>query len=129
MYLIRKVAKHTEGNGLKIPKFHGILHIADEILNFGVPLEFDTGDNESHHIPAKVAAWLTQKIKVNFEESTCKRLIEKEVLDLAHMEMQGILLWEYKKQYQFGAESDDIDPESEDMRQESRAIALGGEAY
>ena len=35
--------------------------MADAILNFGVPLEYDTGDNESHHIPTKHAAQLTQK--------------------------------------------------------------------
>jgi len=69
MCLIRKVAGRKKGNGLKIPKFHGVLHMVDEILYFGVPLEFDTGDHESHHILAKVAAWLTQKIKENFEES------------------------------------------------------------
>lgn len=65
-----------------------ILHMADEILNFGVPLELDTDDNKSHHIPAKVAAQLTQKIKKNVEESTSKRLIEKKVLDLACMEIR-----------------------------------------
>ena len=122
MYLIRKTAKRTKGNGLKIPKFHTILHMADEILNFGVPLEFDTGDNESHHIPAKVAARLTQKIKDNFEESTCRRLIEKEVLDLARMEMQGVLLWEYKEEPHFGVESKSVAPEIWSIR-------LGGEAY
>jgi len=129
MYLIRKSAKRTKGNGLKIPKFHTILHIADEILMFGVPLEFDTGDNESHHIPAKEAARLTQKIKDNFEESTCRRLIEKEVLDLARMEMQGMLLWEYKEEPQFGVKIKTVARESNPNGKEIRSIRLGGEAY
>jgi hypothetical protein len=129
MYLIRKVAKRTKGNGLKIPKFHGVLHMADEILNFGVPLEFDTGDNESHHIPAKVAARLTQKVKDNFEESTSRRLIEKEVLDLAHMEMQGKVLWEYRNNTHFEDESESVGPDSENIEPEMRTIRLGGEAY
>jgi len=129
MFLMRKVASRTTGNGLKIPKFHAILHFADEIINFGVPLEFDTGDNEAHHIPAKVAARLTQKIKHNFEESTCRRLIEKDVLDLAHLEMQGILLWEYKNNPQFEDESRDIGHETENIDQENRSISIGGEAY
>ena len=129
MYLIRKVAGRKKGNGLKIPKFHGVLHMADEILNFGVPLEFDTGDNESHHIPAKVAARLTQKIKENFEESTSKRLIEKEVLDLARMEMDGKFLWEYRNGPQVGHESEVIAPDAGDIAVTSRTIRLGGVAF
>jgi len=43
MYLMRKVAVRQKGMGLKIMKFHGILHMADAILNFGVPLEYNTG--------------------------------------------------------------------------------------
>ena len=129
MYLVRKVAGRKKGNGLKIPKFHTILHMADEILNFGVPLEFDTGDNESHHIPAKVAARLTQKVKENFEESTARRLIEKEVLDLAGMEMKGILLWDYRIGAELGQETDQLAPETDATAIEKRSIRLGGEAF
>lgn len=43
MYLVRKVADRKKGMGLKLMKFHGILHMAEAILNFGVPLEYDTG--------------------------------------------------------------------------------------
>ena len=68
------------------------------ILDFGVPLEFDMGDNESQHIPAKAVVRLTQKIKKNFKESSNKRLKEKEVLVHACMEMTG--MWS-----QFGDES------------------------
>ena len=46
---------------LKLTKFHGVVHMADDILNFGVPLEVDTGTNESGHTPMKTAARLTQK--------------------------------------------------------------------
>ena len=53
IYMMRNVAVRQKGMGLKIVKCHGILHVADAILNFGVPLECDTGCNKSHHIPAK----------------------------------------------------------------------------
>ena len=49
MFLIKKVARRTEGLGLKITKFHTILHYSQDILNFGVPMEMDTGSNESGH--------------------------------------------------------------------------------
>ena len=42
MYLIKKVAKCVEGMGLKIMKFHAIMHMTSDIMNFGVPMEFDT---------------------------------------------------------------------------------------
>jgi len=113
----------------KFPKFYCVLHIADEFLNFSVPLEFDTGNNESHHIPAKVAAQLTQKIKENLEESTIKRLIEKEVLDLARMKMNGKFLWEYRNGPQVGHESKIIAPDAGDIAIVNGTICLGGVVF
>jgi hypothetical protein len=47
MYLIKKVGNHVKGMGLKLMKFHGIMHMYMDIIHFGVPMEFDTGTNES----------------------------------------------------------------------------------
>ena len=41
------------------------MHMADDILYFGVPMEFDTGSNESGHKAEKTAAKLNKK-KRNF---------------------------------------------------------------
>ena len=49
--------------GLKTLKFHAIQHLTNDILNFGVPMESDTGSNETGHKPEKTAAKLTQKKK------------------------------------------------------------------
>ena len=95
MYLIRKVAKRSKGMGLKTTKFHAILHIADDILNFGVPMEVDTGSNESGHKRVIANAKLTQKNHSNFEEQTEQRLTEIELLELAQQELEGRPLWEY----------------------------------
>jgi len=76
MYLMRKVAASTSGMGLKSMKFHGIPHMADAILNFGVPLECDTGVNESHHIPTKKASLLTHRDMNKIEEQTTERMLE-----------------------------------------------------
>ena len=96
MYLMRKVAARKKGMGLKLMKFHGILHMADAILNFGVPLEYDTGDNESHHISSKQAAQLTQKDLAKVEEQTAGRMMEMEVLKLAGLELAGTYLVDYR---------------------------------
>jgi hypothetical protein len=65
MYLIKKVGRRSEGMGLKIMKFHGIMHMAMDMMYFGVPMEMDTGSNEQHHKPAKKAAGVTQKKRPN----------------------------------------------------------------
>ena len=49
MFLICKIGNRTAGMGLKIVKFHAIMHMAQDILDYGVPMEFDTGANESGH--------------------------------------------------------------------------------
>ena len=48
------------------------LHAADDILNFGVPMEVDTGANESGHKPTKKAAMLTQRIEEKFNLQTAQ---------------------------------------------------------
>ena len=96
MYLMRKVAVRTSGMGLKLMKFHGILHMADAILNFGVPLEYDTGCNESHHILTKSQSQLTQRDLNKVEEQTAERMLEMEVLALAQLEIGGKWLCDYR---------------------------------
>ena len=112
MYLIKKVGNRTRGMGLKITKFHCIMHMADDILNFGVPMEFDTGSNESGHKVEKTAAKLTQKNKQKFDQQTCERLEEVHLLDLAVAEMQGHKKWEYYQVNNIKATSKKDVPES-----------------
>ena len=95
MYLIKKVGRRSEGMGLKIIKYHAILHMVDDILNFGAPSEFDTGSNERGHKVTKKAAGLTQKIAENFDEQTCRRLEEVYLLDMADQEMKGNAPYDY----------------------------------
>lgn len=112
MYLVRKVAQRQKGMGLKLTKFHAILHIADDILNFGVPLEVDTGSNESGHKPTKTAAKLTQKQRETFEIQTANRLDEVFLLDLADLEFSGKPLWHYYVGHDFPNQEDPIEDSS-----------------
>lgn len=95
MYLLKKVGKRSTGMGLKLMKFHVLVHLAWDIILFGIPLEVDTGFNESHHKKTKVAARLTQKDESTFDLQTCTRLDEFETIELAMMEVQGKKLWRY----------------------------------
>ena len=95
MYLIKKVGRRMEGMGFNTTKFHAIMHIATDILFFGVPLEVDTGSNEAGHKPTKTAAKLTQKKEETFDLQTSQRLEEIHLLDLAMEELSGRALWKY----------------------------------
>ena len=96
MYIMRNVAKRSKGMGLKIMKFHAILHLVEDILLFGVPSEFDTGAQESHHKDSKVAAKLTQRKESTFDHQTGIRMTEFMAIDLAMLEVEdGDVVWEY----------------------------------
>ena len=94
-HLIKKVIKRTKGMGMKLVKFHALLHLCLDILINGVPLNVDTSDNEEHWKPAKVAAKLTQKDMRVFERQAATRLVEFDLLDLAMEELQGGQIWDY----------------------------------
>ena len=99
MYLLKRVGHRTIGMGFKVMKFHAILHLAQDILMFGVPMVVDTGSNESHHKTTKVAAKLTQKDIKTFEKQTSNRCDDFHVLHLAHEEMEGCPIWAYFNGY------------------------------
>jgi hypothetical protein len=99
MFLLKKVGNRVKGMGFKVMKFHAILHLAFDILMFGVPMNVDTGSNESHHKTTKVAAKLTQKDIKSFEKQTSNRCDDFHVLDLAMEEIHGRPLWDYFNGY------------------------------
>ena len=99
MYLIKRVTRRTEGMGMKIPKFHLISHITQDLLNHGNGAALDCGPNESGHKPTKKAALLTQKNVELFDLQTATRLLEAFLLDMAMSEIEGRCLWHYLAGY------------------------------
>ena len=95
MYIIKTTGKRKAGMGLKILKFHAIMHMTTDILNFGVPMEYDTGANEAGHKATKKAAKLTQKCEETFDRQTAERLNEIHLLEMAEQEIMGNSLWRY----------------------------------
>ena len=95
MWMIKKVARRSEGMQWKLMKFHAIVHMAFDINLYGVPNEVDTGSNEAGHKDEKLAAKLTQKNIKTFDMQTCTRLDEFLLIDLALEEMKGRKLWHY----------------------------------
>lgn len=95
MWMLKKVVRRKAGMGMKTTKYHMALHIALDIMLYGVPLEVDTGTNESGHKPVKAAARTTQKNEKTFDIQTATRLHEHLILDLAIEELDGRKLWRY----------------------------------
>jgi hypothetical protein len=96
MYLIKTICNRKKGMGMKLMKFHAIIHMWMDIYLYGVPSEVDTGPNESHHKLSKIAARLTQKNVTTFDFQTCTRLDEFFLIDLALAEVNDDqLLWDY----------------------------------
>jgi hypothetical protein len=75
LYMLKRIGKREEGMHWSLQKFHGATHIALDVFLFGVPMEVDTGFEESHHKNTKVAANLTQKNIGTFEFQTCTCLM------------------------------------------------------
>jgi len=95
MYLLKRVGKRQDGMGFNLMKFHAISHLAWDIILYGIPLEVDTGFNESHHKITKVAARLTQKNESTFDFQTSTRLDEFLTIDLAIADIEGKKMWDY----------------------------------
>ena len=105
--------------GLKVFKFHSFLHVAQDILNFGVPMEVNTGANESGHKAEKKVAKLTQNNRSKFDLQSGIRMMEMFLLEIAEEEMKDNCLWEYY----YAEEEDD---ESNDEEQEDTKLLGGG---
>ena len=99
LFLLKKVGARKKGMGFKVMKFHAVLHLAQDIEMFGVPMVVDTGSNESHHKTTKIAAKLTQKDVKTFEKQTSDRLDDFHVLELALAEMENRPIWDYSDGY------------------------------
>jgi len=119
MHIIKQVAARSTGMGLKLMKFHAIVHLVEDMLLFGVPAEYDTGSNESHHKVSKVAAKLTQRKEATFNYQVAKRMTEFLVIEYAMVEiLDGKRLWEYYEEWEMESEVEDgsvMDEEDTDL--------------
>ena len=126
MYMLKKVAKRQGGMSFKLTKYHGIVHIADDILNLGVPLEVDTGFNESGHKATKTAAKLTQRNENTFDKQVKIHLEEVHLISLALHKIEGKFTSYFE---QVGCETEQVGCEAVEFTQKKRKAPLGGAVY
>jgi hypothetical protein len=86
--LYKKVVWREEGMGLKIIKFHVWLHLIDDILDFGVPLNWDSSPTEHNHQKTKLASKRTQKCKRTFDLQTARSVWSDHVMETAACHIQ-----------------------------------------
>jgi hypothetical protein len=81
--LMKTVAPRHEGMKNNTVKTHLVLHMADDIIDFGVPEIFNSAYAESAHIPiAKKTVRNTQKRNATYEIQAAHRYVEN--LTIAH---------------------------------------------
>ena len=98
MNMEKKIGRRDKGMGFRTFKFHAALHVADDILNFGVPSNVNTMSNEMHHKPSKTAAIHTQRRAKIFDWQCANNLHDMEVIDVAMEEiMNNNNIWDYYK--------------------------------
>ena len=67
--ICKKIAVRRKGNGYKIRKFHLLTHILEDVMDFGVPQNWNADYNENNHIDiAKKHMHNTQRRKESFTE-------------------------------------------------------------
>ncbi len=77
MHLYKKMVKRTEGTGLKLTKFHQILHHVKTISEHGSLLNVDSGRPEStHKVNTKDQSKKTQRRMSTLSQQTAIRLSE-----------------------------------------------------
>ena len=97
MCLYRLVGKRIKGMQFKTMNFHGMLHVAEDILNFGVPNNVDTKSDEHHHRDDKKATKRTQHRPDNFEIQSMERIVDRRAVQYGIAELKGAKRWDYYK--------------------------------
>ena len=81
MFSIKNVVSRNSDNGLKLSKFHEMMHVTRDIRLLGPPDGYYGRPGESSHKHTKANARKTQRRNDIFEYQTCKRLYESVVID------------------------------------------------
>ena len=108
MEMEKRIGKREKGMAFKTMNFHACLHIAEDMLNFGVPNNVNTRSNEQHHKKSKTAAQRMQKRGDTFDIQCARQIHDMNVIDLAYEEMNGNAVWDY-----YNRQCDDEDEEEE----------------
>ena len=97
------------GMGHNTKNHHGQKHLCESILDFGVPKNINTFDNERHHKPDKLTAQRTQKIAEKFDSQMGRKIQERRAVALGAVELDHVRKWHYRRPKCTGAEGYETD--------------------
>jgi hypothetical protein len=84
MMMFKSTVKRNHGNGSKFPKLHLPCHFSENMVDFGVIANVDSGPPESNHKSnAKAPSQHTQMRAESFEVQTAQRYVENLIIDFA----------------------------------------------
>ena len=86
------------GMGHNTKNHHAQKHLADSILDFGVPENLNTFDNERHHRPDKRTAQRAQKQAAKFDIQMGQKIQECRAVAFGMEEIKGRCKWHYLRQ-------------------------------
>jgi hypothetical protein len=90
--LYKDTVNRKVGMGDNLIKIHLIRHIADDILNLGLPISFDSAPGENRHISAvKIPASRTQHQMHTFYEQIGMRVAEDIAIDRGYYDIECTL--------------------------------------
>ncbi len=96
MQLEKEIGKREKGMGYRLWNFHASSHVAEDILDFGVPTVVNTASNEMHHKPGKTAALRTQRRASLFDMQCAEQLASMMAMEVGMMEIEfGRKVWQY----------------------------------
>jgi len=139
MALEKTIGQRNTGMKFRTFNFHASLHVADDILYFGVPNHVNTSTDESQHKPDKTAAKRTQRRPKTFDKQCADRIHDMRVVEHGLQEIRdGGQKWcyyqkteEMESQYQRNkersntAQQHDIESGDEDDDVSSESSLLG----
>ena len=96
-----------EGMGFNTKNHHGQKHLAESIIDYGVPENINTFDNERHHRPDKRTAQRTQKQADKFDIQMGNKVQQCRAVALGVEELLGHKKWQYHKKRAAEEEGDD----------------------
>jgi hypothetical protein len=84
MMMFKSTVKRNDGNGSKFPKLHLPCHFLENMVDFGVIANVDSGPPESNHkANAKAPSQHTQMQAESSEVQTAQRYVENLIIDFA----------------------------------------------
>ena len=133
MNLEKAIGKREEGMKFRTFNFHASLHVADDMLFFGVPGNVNTSSDEMNHKPDKTAAKRTQRRPRSFDIQCANQMHSMSVVELGmHEVFEGRQKWRYftkdpPKESASPSKINDSDGYEEDSDEQQEDLTVGME--